>query len=155
MPSADSARFFDWLASDLAPSEEPASLIEHFGRGLAQLGTGVERISAWLPTSHPELWGTQIVWVAGSQAEVIQRPHDVSQTATYQNTPGQAVYESGKAQRWRLDGDVGQLPFPMLQEFAAAGYTDYYIRPFLLHHEKAWVALVCRKSGGFMDADLA
>ncbi len=155
VPSADSAEFLIWLASDLAPSESPGSLIERFGRGLAELGTGVARISAWLPTSHPELWGTQLVWVEGTAAEVISRPHDISQTETYLNTPGQAVYEQGKPLRWRLSGDAQALPYPMLQQFATQGYTDYYIRPFLLHNEQAWVALVSRKPGGLTDADLA
>lgn len=129
--------------------------MERFGEGVAELGTGITRISAWLPTSHPELWGTQVVWVAGSPAEIIKRPHDITQTETYLNTPGQAVYEQGKPLRWRLDVDAEQLPYPMLQQFAAEGYTDYYIRPFLLHNEQAWVALVSRKPGGMTDADLA
>jgi adenylate cyclase len=146
----------EWLASDLAPSENVAGLIERFGLGLAELGVNVGRISAWLPTSHPELWGTQVVWVKGSPAELIQRPHDIMQTDAYLNTPGQAVYDAhGKPLRWRLDGAVDELPYPLLKQFAAEGYTDYYMRPFLLHNEQAWVALASRSVGGFTEAELS
>ncbi|MDX2055466.1 MAG: adenylate/guanylate cyclase domain-containing protein [Polyangiaceae bacterium] len=152
--AAGSAEFLEWLASDLAASENPASLIERFGHGLADMGTGVTRISAWLPTSHPELWGTQIVWVAGSAAEVVPRSHDILQTDTYLNTPGEAVYAQGAPLRWRLDGDAQTLPYPMLRKFAEEGYTDYYIRPFLLHNEQAWIALVSSKPGGLTGFEL-
>lgn len=156
MQREDSTPFLEWLASDLAPSENLASLIERFGQGLAEQGVSVARISAWLPTSHPELWGTQIVWVKGSAAEVILRPHDITQTDAYLNTPGQAVYDSpGKPLRWRLEGNAHDLPFPLLQKFAAEGYTDYYMRPFLLHNEQAWVALLSRQPGGFSEVELS
>jgi adenylate cyclase len=145
----------EWLASDLTASENSASLIERFGQGLSGLGTGVARVAAWLPTSHPELWGTQIIWVEGSPPQVIPRPHGILQTDTYLNTPGQAVYEQGGPLRWRLEGNPQELPYPMLQQFAAEGYTDYYMRPFLLHHEKAWVAIASRKAGGLTQTDLA
>jgi adenylate cyclase len=148
--------FLDWLASDLAPSENIAGLIERFGLGLAELKVSVARISAWLPTSHPELWGTQVVWVQGSPAELILRPHNTMQTDAYLNTPGQAVYSAqGKPLRWRLDGNVEELPYPLLKQFAAEGYTDYYMRPFLLHNEQAWVALASRRVGGFTEAELS
>jgi adenylate cyclase len=146
----------DWLASDLAPNENLATLIERFGQGLAEVGVNVGRISAWLPTSHPELWGTQVVWVQGSPAELIPRPHYTTQTDAYLNTPGQAIYNAqGKPLRWRLDGKIDELPYPLLQQFAAEGYTDYYMRPFLLHNEQAWVALLSRRVGGFTDDELA
>lgn len=146
----------EWLATYDSAESEPAQLLERFLERLGSVGLRLQRASLWLPTAHPELWGTQVVWTETGGSEVILRPYTITSTATYQNTPGQAVYQAKKALRFRLDIPDADIPHPMLLEIKATGATDYLIVP--LHNDDArdrpWIAFATDLAGGFSEAAL-
>ncbi len=112
------------------------------------------RLSAWLPTAHPELWGTQIIWTRDGGTEVVQRPHGIHGTPVFQGTPGQAVLEARRPLRWRLGPD-DELPFEVLREVRSLGGSDYLIVPFGPQAAAGWVAWATDAPDGFTDADVA
>jgi len=149
--SLEKDEFYIWLKAYGAEDKYPQELLQNFIRGVNVLGVDVYRSSLWLPTAHPELWGTQVVWSADDGVMVYRREHSITSTATYMNTPGEAVHRTRKAMRWSLDAPEETLPFPLLKEIQAEGGSDYLIVPFQTDHthEQPWITFATRRVGGF------
>ncbi|MGQ0587552.1 MAG: adenylate/guanylate cyclase domain-containing protein [Gammaproteobacteria bacterium] len=131
---------------------DPATLLTRFVTGLRESGIAVFRASLWLPTAHPELWGTQVTWTEAGNVEVARREHGITATPTYLNTPGEIIYQTRTTMRWRLDVPSEQLAYPMLREFKEQGGTDYVMVPFRsAMGEQPWVSLATKAPGGFSD----
>ena len=128
--------FQHWLTHYDPTDQSPDILIDRFLCGINELGIDVYRSSMWLPTSHPELWGTQVIWLRGQATEVLRRDHHIASTSIFLNTPGEAVYEARTPLRWRLDGKDNDIPYPMLQDIRQEGGTDYFIVPLHCGHDK-------------------
>lgn len=149
-------RFESWLQTYDPAESAPGVLLAHFAEGLRQLGIPLHRSSLWLPTAHPELWGTQVVWSESSGSQMVARAHDVTQTATFLNTPGQAVHQARRPLRFRLDVAPEEVPYALLRELQAEGMKDYLIVPFHTDHahEQPWVTFATRDAAGFSAADV-
>lgn len=145
-----------WLSMYDPTDADPALLLSRFLAGLRAMGMPICRASLWLPTAHPELWGTQVVWNESGDTEVTLRAHDITQTSTYLGSPGQAVHIARRALRYRLDGGEAELGYPLLRQLSTAGMTDYVIIPFHTDHahEQPWIAFATRDETGFSDADV-
>jgi adenylate cyclase len=141
-----------WLVTYDPADTDPATLLTRFVNGLRASGIAVFRASLWLPTAHPELWGTQVIWTEAGKVEVARRDHGITATPTYLSTPGEIIYKTRTTMRWRLDVPDGELAYPMLREFKGQGGTDYVMVPFRsAMGEQPWVSLATRASGGFSD----
>ena len=148
-----SDEFDQWLGR-YDPSDSSAELLMmRFLEGLKLNGISVFRSSLWLPTSHPELWGTQLIWSERKGMSVFRRDHEITSTPIYLNTPGEAVHKSRCMLQWRLDGD-DDLPYPLLDDVRDEGGTDYLIIPFHTDHafEQPWITLATQLSSGFTEA---
>jgi adenylate cyclase len=134
---------------------EPAALVESLALKLEAMGVALFRVSVWIPTKHPELWGNQIVWSWGNGCRILRRAHDVSSSSDYVGTPAQRLHESAaKTLRCRLE-QPAELQFEMLRGLAAGGATDYLM--VALEEPRfgtAWVAFAARQAGGFDDDDV-
>lgn len=140
-----------WLATYDPADADPARLLSRFVTGLRDSGIAVFRASLWLPTAHPELWGTQVIWTEAG-VEVVRRDHGIADTPTFLNTPGEIIYKTRTTMRWRLDAPDEQLAYPMLREFKQQGGTEYLMVPFRsAMGEQPWVSLATRTPGGFSD----
>jgi adenylate cyclase len=153
MSEQENARKFDrWLVTYDPTDSDPPTLLTRFVTGLRESGIAVFRASLWLPTAHPELWGTQVIWTESGEVEVARREHGITATPTYLNTPGEIIYKTRTTMRWRLDLPDEQLSYPMLREFKGQGGTDYVMVPFRgVMDEQPWVSLATRSPGGFSD----
>jgi adenylate cyclase len=141
-----------WLVTYDPADTDPVTLLTRFVAGLRESGIAVFRASLWLPTAHPELWGTQVTWTEAGKVEVARREHDIMATPTFLNTPGEIIYKTRATMRWRLEVPDEQLEYPMLREFKAQGGTDYVMVPFRsAMGEQPWVSLATKAPGGFSD----
>jgi adenylate cyclase len=141
-----------WLATYDPADTDPVTLLTRFVTGLHESGIAVFRSSLWLPTAHPELWGTQVVWTENSGCEVARREHGVMATPIFRNTPGEIIYKTRTTMRWRLDVPDEKLEFPMLHEFKQQGGTEYVMVPFRgAMGEQPWISLATKAPGGFSD----
>ncbi|PCI63034.1 MAG: hypothetical protein COB35_02265 [Gammaproteobacteria bacterium] len=145
-----------WLNSYDPNDQAPEDLIRRFMDGVNLLGIDIYRASMWLPTFHPELWGTQIVWTRNKATEIFRRDHNITSTPTYLNTPGEAIHKTRKSLRWRLTVPDEELPFPLLCEVKAAGGTDYLIVPFDTADlkEQPWITFTTKRAGGFSEFEI-
>ncbi|GLQ30181.1 adenylate/guanylate cyclase domain-containing protein [Litoribrevibacter albus] len=151
----DSA-FHQWLYQYDPSDKAPDALLERFMSGVNELGIDVYRASMWLPTSHPELWGTQLVWCRGQPVQEFRRGHDITDTPIYLNTPGEAVHKERQPLRWQLTGE-DPLPYPLLDDVKQEGGTDYLIVPFHTDHEKEqpWITFATKRESGFSRLELS
>jgi adenylate cyclase len=154
MSSAAEERLQAWLMTYEPEDSDPTALAARFAEGLCEIGIAITRLGLWLPTAHPELWGTQVVWTAERGSEVILRPHEVAQTAAYTDSPGVAMTRERRPLRWRLADE--EPPYPMLRELKAAGATDYLMVPFHAHHAltQPWASFATKVATGFTPAEI-
>jgi len=144
-----------WLLELGTGRLEPAALVESLARKLEGMGVALFRVSVWIPTKHPELWGNQIVWSTAEGCQILRRSHDVSSSSDYVGTPAERLHESAsKTLRCRLERPV-EPEYELLQRLAVAGATDYLM--VALEEPRfgtAWIAFASRQAGGFGDDEL-
>lgn len=123
---------------------------------LAAAALELHRVSIWIPTKHPELWGHQLVWQPTGGARVIRRSHETSTTVDFVGTPAEALYASGAhTLRCRLDREPERSRFAMLAAMAEAGATDYVLASIdrgTVHG--SWISFATARPGGYDDAQL-
>lgn len=154
----DDARSRDlaaWLLELGTGRLEPAALVESLAGKLENLGVALFRVSVWIPTKHPELWGNQIVWSRDDGCQILRRAHDVSSSSDYVGTPAERLHETAtRTLRCRLERPAAP-EFELLRRLAAAGATDYLM--VALEEPRfgtAWIAFASRQTGGYGDNDV-
>jgi adenylate cyclase len=144
-----------WLLELGTGRLEPAALVTSLAAKLEAMGVALFRVSIWIPTKHPELWGNQIIWSCDEGCQIVRRAHDVSASSDYVGTPAQRLHESGaRTLRCRLD-DPAERQFELVRRLAAKGATDYLM--VALEEPRfgtAWIAYASRQPGGFSDDDV-
>ncbi len=144
-----------WLLELGTGRLEAAALVESLAGKLEEMGVSLLRVSIWIPTKHPELWGNQIIWSSDDGCRILRRAHDVSSSSDYVGTPAERLQESGaRTLRCRLE-HAAEIEFDLLRRLAAAGATDYLM--VALDEPRfgtAWIAFASRRAGGFGDDDV-
>ncbi|MCH2108767.1 MAG: adenylate/guanylate cyclase domain-containing protein [Polyangiaceae bacterium] len=148
---AAAQEFSQWLATYDPADADPGLLSDKFMDGISQVGIDVHRSSMWLPTAHPELWGTQIIWEKNTPVQVIKREHEVYDTKTYRGSPGEAMHQHRKPLRYSLERPDQEIEYELLRDLKKQGATDYLIVPFHTDHqfEQPWIAFSTQRPGGF------
>lgn len=141
----------EWLLQTSAGKLEPEAFVSALAERLNHDGFAICRVSAWIPTLHPELWGNQLLWDPDNQCRVVRRDHDVTSTPDYIGTPGEVIHRDRVASlRCRLDAPREQIPFAILRQLAEEGATDYFILSLDPGGDRPpWVAFATDRSGGF------
>lgn len=157
-----------WLVQQAMGEPEAIALFEGTCRRLHAAGLPVVRATANWTTLHPLFQVEAVIWERGEGAILDQfpyRPEGSGPTQAYLQSPFRAVIESGIGfLRRNLDGPEALLDFPILQEFAERGYTDY----LLLAHDLSLpgagmasmrkgilVSFCADRPGGFTDREIA
>src|SRR5262245_50056646 len=144
-----------WLLELGTGRLDPAALVESLAGKLEAMGVSLFRVSVWIPTKHPELWGNQIVWSSDEGCQILRRAHHVSSSSDYVGTPAERLHETGaRTLRCRLEHPA-ELEFELLRRIAAAGATDYLMVALEeVRFGAAWIAFASRRAGGFADDDV-
>jgi adenylate cyclase len=150
------ARVRAWLFEAETAELEPPALLDGLVDRLMAAGVVLHRVSIWIPTKHPELWGHQLAWDRADGARLVRRSHEVSSTVDYVGTPAEALHRSGgEALRCRLDREPDRSRFAMLSAMADAGATDYFMASLEPGERSAsWVSFASAAPGGFGDREL-
>lgn len=145
-----------WLLEPATGELEPPALLDALAERLGAAGLAPTRVSIWIPTKHPELWGDQLVWERASGSRVLRRVHDVAGTPDYVGTPAEALHRSGAPWlRCRLDREPERSRFAMLRAMADAGATDYLLVSLEPGSVRAaWIGLATDRAGGWDDAQI-
>jgi adenylate cyclase len=144
----------DWLVRVGRFAGENATLFDEFCRRICAAGVPLDRATLHLRALHPEYRGVARIWKRGEALEERFMDHGIENTSMYLDSPVHEVAEAGVRLDWRLDGSR-RLPFPLLDELRAAGYTHYVIAPFVyaegLTNAISWAT---RQPGGFAEAEI-
>jgi adenylate cyclase len=146
-----------WLLEPDTAALEPPALLDGLVARLDAAGLALQRVSIWIPTKHPELWGNQLTWDRAAGARVLRRSHEVSTTIDYVGTPAEALHQNDSATlRCRLDREPDRSRFAMLAAMAEGGATDYFLASLDPGEARAaWVSYATTAAGGFDDRQLA
>lgn len=143
-----------WLLDPSTGQLAPEALLDSLAARLEASGLSLFRVSIWIPTKHPELWGNQLIWDRESGCRVLRRSHEVSTGTDYVGTPAERLHLSGATSlRCQLEGS-GAVPFEMLRRMAEAGATDYLMISLEPGVGAPWIAFACADKGGFEDAQI-
>jgi adenylate cyclase len=146
-----------WLLSTPSTTQQtPRDFLAELVGALADSGFALGRVSAWIPTLHPELWGTQLIWDPESGCRAVARDHGASGSDDYVGTPGETIHQERVAHlRCRLDGPREQIAYELLRSFKDRGGTDYLMLSLDPGGDRPpWIAFVTQRPGGFSEAEL-
>jgi adenylate cyclase len=114
----------EWLIDNALSIHSLSELLEGVCDRLAADGLPVIRGNISLTIIDPVSRARYCTWWRGQGARDIAIPHD-SDLNQYQRSPIRVLFETGEMMRhWRLDA-LAQREFPLFEEIAAAGATDY------------------------------
>lgn len=116
----------DWLIEQAFGEPEVDALFAGLCERLHALGLPVERgFLAW-STLHPMVDAESVVWRPGSGASLEMYLHDQEDDSGWLNSPSyHLVSRNLPVLRRRLGGPGALRDFPILEDLAADGFTDY------------------------------
>lgn len=161
MPSLAPARtapdsLLRWCALEACGFEDPGGLLPAFAAQAAALGVPLVRLNATLRTLHPLFIAENWRWKRG-QARVEHNRYAVRQVShpEYLASPVRPLLD-GERDRIHHRVVAGAAhPWPILDEYAALGVTDYLavaLRP--VHALPAIITAMTDQPGGFRDDQL-
>jgi adenylate cyclase len=159
-PTADVARARQalslWAANHRGQRVPTLDLIAELGERLIEAGVRMWRVSCTLGDYHPEVVGRQYNWVRGRGPMQIDRQYTPRLSGAYVDSPIKHIREGAEAIRRRLTGSKANLDFPVLQELAVDGATDYVAMalPFS-DGSRQFIAFASDHDEGFRDDELA
>jgi adenylate cyclase len=123
-------RLADWLVREGRFLSDNALLFSEFCERVAAAGIPLDRATLHLRALHPEYRGVSRIWRRGRPLDGRFMDHGIERTPSYTQSPVRAVTEGRERLHWRLDSE-SPLPYPLLDELRAEGYTHYAIAPFV------------------------
>lgn len=144
----------DWFLSDACRALSIEETLDTMGGLLHAQGFPVWRISTSLFTSHPEIHARELVWTRGAGVRARAMPHGVLDVPAFRASPIAAVFGGEPRIRCRLWIDEERRRFPVLDELAQDGATDYIINGVRFSDGRVnCISVASDRPGGFTDAE--
>jgi len=146
----------DWLVREAWKAGSSAELAGEFFKFVRGAGTPLERSTIIIPTLHPQIFATVLVWRADTPGmRVIYEPHDILQTPKFADSPFAPIIRGAGGVRRRLEDADCKLDFPVVRDLHAEGATDYAAMPFRFADGQINVmSMTSFARGGFSTAHL-
>lgn len=143
----------NWLQDKGRFSPDLASLIGGLSRHLRQAGIPLDRANMLIRTLHPTVAGGAYVWRADrEQVEVRSLAHESLSNRAYLDSPIKQITDGVPAIRRRLADPDCPRDFPILDDLAADGFTDYLVLPMTFSDGRNYATAWATKTpGGFSD----
>jgi adenylate cyclase len=145
----------DWLIDGARSASSPAAMMAATCEHLVEAGLPLWRVSVFVRTLHPDVFGVRFTWRTDTEVEVNAANFDVRDSEQFRSSPLAILYQKEAEVRYRLD-DPESRRFPFLDEMRTEAVTDYIALP--LHfadnsvHATSWMT---RQPGGFSDEQLS
>jgi adenylate cyclase len=148
------AGVLEWFLSDACRSLSIEATLGAIADLLCGQGFPVWRISTSLFTSHPEIHARELVWTRGAGLRSREMPYGVLDSPAFQASPIAAVFGGESRIRCRLWIDEERRRFPVLDELARAGATDYIINGVRFSDGRInCITIASDRAEGFSDAE--
>ena len=149
-------RLFDWLVDGAPGITTPADVVTRIGEELVDEGIPVCRITAFVSTLHPDVYGRMFSWNAGGATLIREAGNDLILSARFQASPIWKVYRDKVEIRRRLLDPATPRDFPVTIELDAEGYTDYVALPMMFTTGQGHaISFATKHAEGFSDAQIA
>jgi len=145
-----------WLLKDAWKAASAADLAEQFLLFLKATGCPVARSTAIMPTLHPQIFATVLVWRADAPGiRVVHEPHDILLQPRFADSPFAPIIRGAGGVRRRLEDPQCKLDFPVVRDLKREGATDYVAMPFRFSDGQINVmSMTSFAPGGFSAAQL-
>jgi adenylate cyclase len=118
----------DWLVDQALGEPDVVEMFDGVCRRLSGIGMPIARARLTWSTLHPLFRAETVVWDRGKPAHLEQFIHQDTASEAWLRSPYRFMLDSGvQVFRRRLAGPGSLLDFPILEDLAAEGYTDYII----------------------------
>lgn len=154
----DLRRVLTWLYQEAGPLlPRPSFFFGAFCQQLRAIGMPMDRASLHVRQLHPQFAARTLLWHSDSGGAVEQdRLHGITNNPLFQRSPVRPVFEGAPGLRRRLVGPEAVRDYPILEDLAADGYTDYTIRPVRFSAKQPMaISFATRDPAGFDAAGLA
>jgi adenylate cyclase len=144
-----------WLLGEAWQAPTPEALMDGFCRCLKAAGVPISRMTIIMPTLHPQVFATVLVWRDDSGAKTIQEPYDILHQPKFKDSPFALIMRGAGGVRRRIEQPDVKLDFPVVRDLHAEGATDYVAMPF--HFADGQLNVMSMTSfakGGFAAGDL-
>lgn len=150
------AELVRWLVNGAPEAPRPEQVVKGMCERLAAAGVPLQRAAVFVRTLHPNIIGVSFVWRPGQPVDTQRAARTIVDDPEYLNSPLRLAFEVGQSLRRRLVDPDCPRDFPILEEFAAEGITDYLVSPLrFLSGENHVVTWTTKAPDGFSDADVA
>ena len=145
-----------WLLAEAWKSPSPEALMAAFCGFLRGAGFPVARSTVIIPTLHPQIFATVLVWRDDvADVRVVFEPHDILLQPRFADSPFAPIIRGAGGVRRHLE-DVGvKLDFPVVRDLKKDGATDYVAMPFRFSDGQINViSMTSFTKGGFSTSHL-
>ena len=145
-----------WLIEQAWKAASPEALMGAFCRFLRGAGYPIARSTVIIPTLHPQIFATVLVWRDDvADVRVIFEPHDILQTPRFADSPFAPIIRGAGGVRRRLEDPDCKLDFPVVRDLKGDGATDYVAMPFRFSDGQInVVSMTSFAKGGFSTSHL-
>ncbi|MDA1324435.1 MAG: adenylate/guanylate cyclase domain-containing protein [Proteobacteria bacterium] len=152
----------DWLVAQGLLTADFDPMFSGFCEHLVAAGIPLWRAQISMPTLHPTIDSIAFIWRPETGIKSAAYEYTNAGSEVFLRSPFYHLLNTGvPSSRYSLDHGV-ELKFPILEEFRAAGATDYYLRRIEFSFDdaglKRWGILASwttDRAGGFTDRDIA
>lgn len=154
--SPDPQPVIDWLLSDARRLDGCGALLAGVAKRLVATGLPIDRATLHVPALHPQMSALGYFWLASDGTSEEQRvDRRISTSRAYHHSPIAMMHRTREMVRRRLTGPDAALDFPLLEEVAAQGYTEYAVFPLAFGTGiPAGISLSTRAPDGFSDTQI-
>ncbi len=151
----------DWLVGQGLLTADFDPMFAGFCEGLIAAGIPLWRAQISMPTLHPTIDRIAFIWQPDTGIESASYEYTDADSEAFLRSPFYNLLNSGaQSLRYSLAHNV-ELKFPILEEFRAAGATDYYLRRIGFSFNNAGqkrsgilASWTSDRDGGFTDRDI-
>jgi adenylate cyclase len=118
----------EWLVDQALGEPDIVTMFEGLCSRIHAIGIPLGRARLTWPTLHPLFQAETILWVRGKETEFEQFVHQETASEAWLRSPMKYMFDNNiSVLRRKLDGPSRLLDFPVLEEVAAQGMTDYLV----------------------------
>jgi adenylate cyclase len=147
----------DWLMAGAPPARLPQDVLLELCRRLLAQGLAVYRVAVFVRTLHPNVLGRSFIWSEAKDAvELGEAAYDLLESDTFLKSPVRVVFVEHVEVRRRLADPACPRDFPILEDLAKEGVTDFLALPLSFVSGEVHVATFStRRPGGFDEAHVS
>ncbi|MEL6503831.1 MAG: adenylate/guanylate cyclase domain-containing protein [Pseudomonadota bacterium] len=154
----------EWLIDQALAEPEVTEIFKQLCCRLYSAGIPLTRARLLWPTLHPLFQAETVLWNLNEEIEMEQFSHRDDVSPEWMASPYEYIMRTGvEFVRRKLVGENALLDFPVTKDFAAEGFTDYFLNSTAFHSTAVrntrmdsgiFVSWASKRPNGFSEDDI-